>query len=127
MRLPKPSAIFWYGTWVCVLLTSPATAATYLATPPFFVEEGESVECAIVYLGRKEITAEPQVRKSGAVVESSGQNLLSSGQVATVDYDVPSDDQYWCQFSGRLKTRDVRASGQVRDSGGAIRLIVPAQ
>jgi hypothetical protein len=111
---------------LCVLLGAAASAAADVTTPPFFVEAGESVECAIVNLGRKEITFEPQVRTAQGVVESAGTIALSTQALRTISYAASSGNHYWCHFVGRVKAKQVRASAQVRDSGNAVRLIIPA-
>ena len=121
------SAALRCGAGLVLLMAVAAPSAADMASPPFFVEQDEGVDCVLVNLGRKDLEFELQVRREGAVVQSGGNTVLPVDQVVTITYTAASSDQYWCHVLGRVKAKQVRASAQVRDSGDQVRLLVPLQ
>ena len=87
-----------------------------LFTPPFFVTDGNFLDCRLVNVSNHTITARIQIlAQDGSGVRDTDFQLVDAGTVQFVFADSTNNPQY-CRFSGNFTREKIRAIGAVYNS-----------
>ena len=84
-----------------------------LFTPPFYVTDGNFLDCRLVNVSNHTITARIQIlAQDGSGVQDTDFQLVDGGTVQFVFADSTNNPQY-CRFSGNFTREKIRAIGAV--------------
>lgn len=110
-----------------LLAGAPAAAAT-LTSDFVYSSDSDSINCNLVNAGKKAITVVFRIRNiAGEILEESGAIPIPPQQANGIG-DGPNEDYFgFCEFEFKGKAKQVRASLQLKVSGSAPTVVVPAR